>query len=421
MTDAVLSKPRLAPEITDIILDHLHADKPTLSACSTVCQGWLNTARFHLFREITIYRFFKNEGEGFNAFVTFLRNTPSVRSYICSLTLTNMSPAQDVSLSRDKFDYFAIIYRGLLLAIFENIPRLHTLILIKTFWVHDDSLPSSYSPPMHPLCNNLTCIPPLRKLMISSSYDNTDVTMLTYFTSLQELHLNEVSTIGDHERNTATYPSLNVGTFRAINYNHGLSKWISVVMLPGVCPSLRSLTLPLSEIPLGPRFRHHMTYFEGGSGKARFNWLHDKVAPHLHDLELLMESSTLQIVGSALESSGDFVFGTCVNLSSLTFSKLLLSPPRWGYYRGDTWAFILHCLQNIPLANLKMITVNFDVGRGSSVLERLRMLDWVTFRRVWEEHELKGRIKFNVTPTIDAKEKADVLDRMRWFLDRQLL
>jgi hypothetical protein len=40
---------RLAPEITDAIIDHLHSDYKTLKTCSIVCGSWFLAARYHLF------------------------------------------------------------------------------------------------------------------------------------------------------------------------------------------------------------------------------------------------------------------------------------------------------------------------------------------------------------------------------------
>lgn len=37
------------PELFDNIIDHLHDDKQALLQCATVCRGWLNSARYHLF------------------------------------------------------------------------------------------------------------------------------------------------------------------------------------------------------------------------------------------------------------------------------------------------------------------------------------------------------------------------------------
>lgn len=45
---------RLAAELYDRFLDHLHFSKSTLSTCSVVCKSWLPTTRYHLFFEINL-------------------------------------------------------------------------------------------------------------------------------------------------------------------------------------------------------------------------------------------------------------------------------------------------------------------------------------------------------------------------------
>ncbi|KAF8886534.1 hypothetical protein BD779DRAFT_615986 [Infundibulicybe gibba] len=45
---------KIPTEIIDIILDHLHADRQTLRACSLVCKSWLPTVRHHFPPRITI-------------------------------------------------------------------------------------------------------------------------------------------------------------------------------------------------------------------------------------------------------------------------------------------------------------------------------------------------------------------------------
>ncbi|KAI1787326.1 hypothetical protein LXA43DRAFT_1029574 [Ganoderma leucocontextum] len=52
----MLPSPQLSlpPELTDRIIDHLYDDLDSLSACALVCSGWLPSARFHLFRHVTV-------------------------------------------------------------------------------------------------------------------------------------------------------------------------------------------------------------------------------------------------------------------------------------------------------------------------------------------------------------------------------
>jgi hypothetical protein len=47
----------LPSELTDAVIDHLHADKIALAVCALVCKEWLPTSRYHLFSTINV-----NEG-----------------------------------------------------------------------------------------------------------------------------------------------------------------------------------------------------------------------------------------------------------------------------------------------------------------------------------------------------------------------
>ncbi|KAJ6482286.1 hypothetical protein C8R47DRAFT_1133546 [Mycena vitilis] len=46
--------PRVPSEMSDMIVDHLHDDVPTLRQCSLVCKEWLPAARFHIFSVVNL-------------------------------------------------------------------------------------------------------------------------------------------------------------------------------------------------------------------------------------------------------------------------------------------------------------------------------------------------------------------------------
>jgi hypothetical protein len=46
--------PALPPELLDVVIDHLHSHKPTLSACSLVCSQFLPATRYHLFGRFSV-------------------------------------------------------------------------------------------------------------------------------------------------------------------------------------------------------------------------------------------------------------------------------------------------------------------------------------------------------------------------------
>ena len=45
----------LAPEITDVIIDHLHDDIPTLATCGLTCRDWLRSSRYHMFADLKLH------------------------------------------------------------------------------------------------------------------------------------------------------------------------------------------------------------------------------------------------------------------------------------------------------------------------------------------------------------------------------
>ena len=45
---------KLPPEITDVIIDHLHDDKHSLRACNQICRQWRPACQYHLFSRIKI-------------------------------------------------------------------------------------------------------------------------------------------------------------------------------------------------------------------------------------------------------------------------------------------------------------------------------------------------------------------------------
>jgi hypothetical protein len=45
----------LPQELHDAIVDHCHADKPTLRICSRVCKSWLPASRYHIFSKVLLH------------------------------------------------------------------------------------------------------------------------------------------------------------------------------------------------------------------------------------------------------------------------------------------------------------------------------------------------------------------------------
>lgn len=88
-------KPRLPPELLDVVIDCLHGDKRTLQSCSLLCHALVSTARFHLFETIIITR------RNFQRAKTlFFVKSPHLLSYARSLTLEALDDMPDDTQDR---------------------------------------------------------------------------------------------------------------------------------------------------------------------------------------------------------------------------------------------------------------------------------------------------------------------------------
>ncbi|KAJ7255334.1 hypothetical protein C8J57DRAFT_607078 [Mycena rebaudengoi] len=69
---------RLPPELHDRIIDHLHRDRRTLSACSLVCKAWQSSSRYHLFQNAATVRVTRDNIHQFDELLVTGRITPYV-------------------------------------------------------------------------------------------------------------------------------------------------------------------------------------------------------------------------------------------------------------------------------------------------------------------------------------------------------
>lgn len=120
-TDTVV--PRLPPELTDIIIDHLRQDKAALAACSLVCTGFLNRSFHHLFRTISM-----RDTKRFRRFVAFLPSA-TLRQYVEVVVLGNGGSTDVSAAIRLRIDV------ELLGDLFSATPALKSLELNRLTWV----------------------------------------------------------------------------------------------------------------------------------------------------------------------------------------------------------------------------------------------------------------------------------------------
>ncbi|KAI0778585.1 hypothetical protein BD413DRAFT_609176 [Trametes elegans] len=78
-------------ELSDYIIDFLHQDASTLSACSLVCRAWTPAARYHLFRTVLL------QNEAYTAsFHRLLATSPELGSYVRDLTVAKLTSPTDI-------------------------------------------------------------------------------------------------------------------------------------------------------------------------------------------------------------------------------------------------------------------------------------------------------------------------------------
>ncbi|THH30162.1 hypothetical protein EUX98_g4017 [Antrodiella citrinella] len=111
-------------ELVDIIIDHLHDDKPALATCSLVSREWRPSTRYHLFQSIRIC------GDalfgGYDTFLRFLDAAPSIRPFIRSLCLSGENKHANVER--------CLIGPYVLVSVLDRLTSLKTLTLDEVVW-----------------------------------------------------------------------------------------------------------------------------------------------------------------------------------------------------------------------------------------------------------------------------------------------
>ncbi|KAF7795531.1 hypothetical protein EIP86_006693 [Pleurotus ostreatoroseus] len=95
-TDAVV--PRLPPELTDGIIDHLRRDKAALICCSLVCTSFLNRSYHHLFRVMNM-----RDTKRFRRFIALLPSA-TLRQYVEVVVLGNSGSTDVAAFMRLRLD-----------------------------------------------------------------------------------------------------------------------------------------------------------------------------------------------------------------------------------------------------------------------------------------------------------------------------
>lgn len=114
--------PRVPYELSDYIIDFLHADPSALSACALTCRSWAPAARFHLFRSVTL------PNRNFTTpFQRLLHTSPDLGWYVRELTVAKFVDSSTPAILPALQEPTAL--ERALPHIFAGIPALRTLSL----------------------------------------------------------------------------------------------------------------------------------------------------------------------------------------------------------------------------------------------------------------------------------------------------
>ncbi|RPD55193.1 hypothetical protein L226DRAFT_616343 [Lentinus tigrinus ALCF2SS1-7] len=158
--------PTLFMELTDQIIDHLHADRAALQTCSLVCRSWQPAARFHLFNTMSACP----EKCPFNELIAFLATTDDVAQHIMHFSLSG--------------------YRGISFADLESL--LSSLTRLRTLTMDGLYISTSLSP--YPVVQPEMVVPALAALNIKDCNvidHGVDIffRLLSYFGDIDTLRL----------------------------------------------------------------------------------------------------------------------------------------------------------------------------------------------------------------------------------------
>ena len=166
---AVRSSTRLPPEVIDIIIEYHRLDRRTIASCSLVSKKWRNSARCHLFSELTLS--WKKDTWSLHEFV---QSAPTLIPFVRTLRLGYLPHAMW---------YGETLARAIpLLAYFKNLKSLSlrhfTCLVPNTQFNFTDHLATNsivrlelinFAPtPLSQLCQLISSFPDLRTLVLHS-------------------------------------------------------------------------------------------------------------------------------------------------------------------------------------------------------------------------------------------------------------
>ncbi|KAJ3552517.1 hypothetical protein NM688_g4110 [Phlebia brevispora] len=115
--------PKLPPELTDNIIDHLRHDKDALTSCSLVCTSFLNRSFYRLYRTVSM-----RDTKRFRRFIAFLP-TSTMRRYIEVVLLGNGGSIDAAAANRLRLDLASLS------SLLDALPALKVLELNCLSWI----------------------------------------------------------------------------------------------------------------------------------------------------------------------------------------------------------------------------------------------------------------------------------------------
>ncbi|TFY57193.1 hypothetical protein EVJ58_g7175 [Rhodofomes roseus] len=87
--------PVVPPELCDYVIDYLHNDRKSLTACSLTCREWVPTSRHHLYCEVLLHK-----PQLFIAFKRLLQAHPVLGCYVRVLKISRLEKAGSADLAQ---------------------------------------------------------------------------------------------------------------------------------------------------------------------------------------------------------------------------------------------------------------------------------------------------------------------------------
>lgn len=299
-------EPILPPEVQDIILDHLHDDKKTLSTCSLVCQLWRACSQYHIFRSLDLAMSRHNASAKARLLEGRLKANPAKCSMVQELHITG-------GLSST-----TCVKYNTILSIVKRLPKLRVLTIREIVLAPSGTIPHS-APQLFDLLSRLpdlrtveihtvTChlLPSEGEAISETSPEATTLMVKSLFPRLENLHLEDLY-----------FPPI----------------WLSQ-FLDNVANAHKRTIGGLRQVSLQPVV--YSNYGQGGQS---------------------LGLAGLQACGRLLEAAGPTLEYLSLDLNRMTFGKSIPDRNIQGKYHFNAYTFVAQDLFYFVLATQKVCEV----------------------------------------------------------------